>query len=233
MPLLYHKTLSLKGRINLKKFLLIAMLAQVLIFGVASAANETLPIIYKPIEWTENRERLIEEYAQEHYGMSITSIIPQAVVIHWTATSTFEGTYNYFYDEAFASGIDAGTLNVASHFVVDRDGTIYRLTPENALNRHAIGYNWCAIGIENVGGVNGREDLTAAQLQANINLIRYLCEGYPTIKYIFGHYQQVEARASGLFIENIPDYFAEKIDPGEKFMQALRENLEGDGLIFF
>ena len=206
----------------MKKILLIAMLAQILIFSVASAANETLPIIYKPIEWTENRERLIEE-----------SIIPQAVVVHWTATATFEGTYDYFYNEAFTSGIDAGTLNVASHFVVDRDGTIYRLTPENALNRHAIGYNWCAIGIENVGGVGGKEDLTDAQLKANINLIRYLCEGYPTIKYIFGHYQQVEARASGLFIEKVPDYFAEKIDPGKKFMQALRENLEGEGLIFF
>ena len=209
------------------------MFAQVLIFSVASAANETLPIIYKPIEWTENRERLIEEYALEHYGFSTTSIIPQAVVVHWTATATFEETYNYFYNETFTSGIDEGTLNVASHFVVDRDGTIYRLTPENALNRHTIGYNWCAIGIENVGGVSGREDLTAAQLEANINLIRYLCEGYPTIKYIFGHYQQVEAQASGLFIENVPDYFAEKIDPGEKFMQALRENLEGEGLIFF
>jgi N-acetyl-anhydromuramyl-L-alanine amidase AmpD len=222
----------LKGAFILKKFLLTIFVAQILFLNAVQAA-ETLPIIYKPIEWTENRERLIEEYALEHYGMAITTIIPQAVVVHWTATATFESTYNYFYNEAFTYGIDKGTLNVASHFVVDRDGTIYRLTPENALNRHAIGYNWCAIGIENVGGVNGREDLTAAQLQANINLIRYLHEGYPTIKYIFGHYQQVEARASGLFIENVPDYFAEKIDPGEKFMQALRENLEGDGLIFF
>lgn len=216
----------------MKKFLLTMFVAQVLFLNAVQAA-ETLPIIYKPIEWTENRERLIEEYALEHYGFSATSIIPQAVVVHWTAIDSFEKTYNYFYNEEFTDGIDKGTLNVASHFIVDRDGTIYRLTPENALNRHAIGYNWCAIGIENVGGENGKEDLTDEQLEANINLIRYLCEGYPTIKYIFGHYQQVEARASGLFIENVPDYFAEKIDPGEKFMNALRENLEGEGLIFF
>lgn len=214
----------------MKKFLLLTILAQVLFLNCVQASIE---IIDKPIKWTENRERLIEEYALEHYGFSATTIVPQAVVVHWTAIGSFESTYNYFYNESFTSGIDAGTLNVASHFIVDRDGTIYRLTPETALNRHAIGYNWCAIGIENVGGVNGREDLTAAQLEANINLIRYLCEGYPTIKYIFGHYQQVEARQSGLFIENVPDYFAEKIDPGKKFMQALRENLEDDGLIFF
>ena len=217
----------------MKKILLIAMLAQILIFSVASAANETLPIIYKPIEWTENRERLIEEYALEHYGFATTSIIPQAVVVHWTATATFEGTYNYFYNEEFTSGIDAGTLNVASHFIVDRDGTIYRLTSETALNRHAIGYNWCAIGIENVGGVDGKEDLTAAQLLANINLIRYLHEKYPTIEYIFGHYQQIEAKASGLFIENVPDYFAGKTDPGKIFMQLLKDYLEPEGLKFF
>ena len=217
----------------MKKFLLSIFFAQILFFGIASAAYETLPIIYKPIEWTENRERLIKEYALEHYGFSATSIIPRAVVVHWTAIDSFEATYNYFYNEEFTSGIDAGTLNVASHFIVDKDGTIYRLTPENALNRHAIGYNWCAIGIENVGGVDGKEDLTLEQLEANINLIRYLCEGYPTIEYVFGHYQQVEARASGLYIENVPDYFAGKTDPGPKFMKALRDNLEGDGLKFF
>ena len=217
----------------MKKFLLVIIFAQIFILSVASAANETLPIIYKPIEWTEKRERLIEEYALEHYGFSATSIIPQAIVVHWTANGSFEETYDYFYNEEFTRGIDKGTLNVASHFVVDRDGTIYRLTPENALNRHAIGYNWCAIGIENVGGVDGKEDLTPAQLEANINLIRYLHENYPTIEYVFGHYQQVEARASGLFIEKVPDYFAGKPDPGKKFMQALRENLENDGLKFF
>ncbi len=217
----------------MKKFLILAVLAQVLLGSFASAANETLPIIYKPIEWTENRERLTREYSLEHYGFSATSIIPRAIVVHWTAIDSFESTYNYFYNEEFTSGIDKGTLNVASHFIVDRDGTIYRLTPENALNRHAIGYNWCAIGIENVGGVDGREDLTPAQLEANINLIRYLHEGYPTIEYVFGHYQQVEARASGLYIEKVPDYFAVKTDPGKKFMQALRDNLENDGLKFF
>lgn len=215
----------------MKKFLFLIVFAQILIFNLASA--ESLKIIDKPIKWTENRERLTQEYSLEHYGFSATSIVPQAVVVHWTAIGSCESTYKYFYNEEFTSGIDKGTLNVASHFLVDKDGTIYRLTPETALNRHAIGYNWCAIGIENVGGVDGKEDLTAAQLQANINLIRYLHEKYPTIEYIFGHYQQVEARASGLFIENVPDYFAGKPDPGKIFIQLLKDYLEGDGLKFF
>ena len=185
-------------------------------------------IIDKPIAWSEYREQLIEEYTQTHYGRTQTTIIPQAVVVHWTACATFDTVFKWFYNEASIEG----DLNVASHFVVDRDGTIYRLTDETALNKHAIGYNWCSIGIENVGGVDGPEDLTDAQLDANVELIEYLHEKYPSIKYVFGHYQQDVARESGLRIELVPDYYAIKIDPGAKFMNGLRARL-GSELIFF
>ena len=186
-------------------------------------------IIDKPIAWSSYKEQLIAEYAQLHYGKNITQIVPQAVVVHWTASNTYESAWIWFYNEAD----EDGTLNVASHFIVDRDGTIYRLTDETALNRHAIGYNWCAIGIENVGGVNNIEDLTDAQLYANIELIQYLHEKSPTIKYVFGHYQQDVARESGLHIELVPDYYAGKEDPGAKFMKGLRESLQYTGLIFY
>lgn len=187
-----------------------------------------LVIIDRPILWTFNREKLIREYAREHYGFDEILIEPKAVVAHWTASNSCDGVYRYFYDEKMADG----TLNVASHFLVDKDGTIYRLTREVALNRHIIGYNWCAIGIENVGGKDGVEDLTEAQLNANIALIRYLKEKYPTIKYCFGHYQQDAARTTGLYIEKVPDYYAKKIDPGKKFMSGLKKALSNE-LIFF
>ena len=188
-----------------------------------------ISIIDKPIAWSENRERLIEEYAQLHYGKSETRIIPQAVVVHWTVSETWQQAYNWFYNEEMADG----TLNVASQFIVDRDGTIYRLSEETALNRHIIGYNWCAIGIENVGGIDGREDLTDAQLAANVELIKYLHEKYPTIKYVFGHYQQNAARISGLYIENVAGYYSIKSDPGAKFMRGLHTALSDENLIFF
>ncbi len=141
----------------------------------------------------------------------------------------WESAYNHFYNESRGDG----TLNVASHFLVSKEGQIFRLTPETALNRHIIGYNWCAIGIENVGGVGGAEDLTDAQLEANIDLILYLQEKYPTIHYVFGHYQQVAARESGLYIEKVAGYRSEKIDPGHNFMKALRERLQDRGLVFY
>lgn len=186
-------------------------------------------MIDMPISWSEYREQLIREYAMTHYGMDMVYITPQAVVVHWTASSTWESAYNHFYNEVRSDG----TLNVASHFLVDRDGTIYRLTPETALNRHIIGYNWCSIGIENVGGVDGDEDLTQAQAESNVELIRYLKDKYPTIRYVFGHYQQDIARDSGLYIENISGYRSEKIDPGPIFMSLLHSNLTNTSLIFY
>lgn len=186
-------------------------------------------IIDKPLPITENRIRLTHEYAMKHYGISQTEIIPQAVVIHWTAGHTWESAYKTFYDDIRADG----EVNVSSQFIVDRDGTIYRLTPENFLCRHAIGYNWCAIGIENVGGVDNVEDLTAAQLSANIFLINYLREKFPTIKYIFGHYQQVTARESNLYVEHVPNYYSIKSDPGKIFMSKLYNALKDTDLKFF
>ena len=209
-----------------KIFFTVAILAQIFFMNFASAE-----IIDKPLPWSENRERLTREYAETHYGLSQTEINPQAVVVHWTAGDTWESAYYTFYDDTRGDG--SGTVNVSSQFIVDRDGTILRLMPENKLARHAIGYNWCAIGIENVGGAGNVENLTEAQLQANISLIRYLREKFPEIKFVFGHYQQVEARASGLYIEKVQGYYSVKPDPGKIFMQKLKDALEGDGFQFF
>lgn len=210
----------------MNKIFLFAMIILQIFFVNYVQAQE---IIDKPLPITENRIKLTLEYSEKHYGFSQTEIIPQAVVVHWTAGSTFKSAYYTFYDETMSDG----TVNVSSQFIVDRNGTIFRITPETFLCRHAIGYNHCAIGIENVGGVNSVEDLTDEQLQANIFLIKYLHEKYPTIKYVFGHYQQVIARESGLYIENVPNYYSIKPDPGKKFMQSLRNSLESDNLIFF
>ena len=214
----------------LKKILSAILLVQIFLSGNFVQANVAPPpMVQKPIPQSANRERLTLEYAQRHYGLSTTKIVPQAVVVHWTAGPTWQSAYYTFYNDDRGDG----TVNVCSHYIVDKDGTIFCLTEETALNRHAIGYNWCAIGIENVGGVGNREDLTQAQLQANIALIKYLHDKYPTIKYVFGHYQQVAARASGLYIENVQGYRSYKSDPGANFMRGLRDALESDGLTFY
>ena len=64
-------------------------------------------------------------------------------------------------------------------------------------------------------------------------MIEYLQKKYPDIRYVFGHYQQDAARASGLYVEKVAGYYSIKIDPGPKFMRALHKRLQESGLIFF
>lgn len=212
----------------MKKFLIIC--AAVLMIALPVQAEDKI-FVDNFILWTEHRDELIDEYTLRHYGKICREIVPQAVVVHWTAFGTLESVWKFFYAEEMED--DEGKLNVASQFIVDRDGTIWRLMPETNFARHIIGYNHCAIGIENVGGYDGREDLTEEQLAANVKLIKYLHAKYPTIEYVFGHYQQDTARSSGLYIELVPDYYSIKTDPGKKFMGALRAELKDDGLTFF
>lgn len=209
----------------MKKFLFAIIALQIFFINIAQAQE----IINKLLPINENRIKLTQEYSMKHYGFSQAEIIPQAVVIHWTSGSTWESAYKTFYDDVRADG----EVNVSSQFIVDRDGAIYRLTPENFMCRHTIGYNWCAIGIENVGGVDNVEDLTEAQLAANIYLINYLREKFPTIKYIFGHYQQNIARESNLYIEHVPNYYSIKKDPGKIFMGKLQNAFKNSDLKFF
>lgn len=228
-----------RGSMMKRLILLLPALIFCLTSNAANAQNTVQPatlrtvaapvIMGRPVRLTEYRQQLMREYALQHYGEEMTEIVPRAVIVHWTESQDADSVYRYFYKEARKDG----TLNVCSQFLVDRDGAVFRLTPETMLDRHAIGYNWCAIGIENVGGVDGKEDLTPEQLQANVLLIIYLQEKYPTIRYVWGHYQQTVAKKSGLFRENVNGYFHGKVDPGPKFMKALQKNLKDTGLLFF
>ena len=211
------------------KKIFLTICAALILMTTSFAQAEDLPFVDNFIPQSDYRDALTDEYTLKHYGKICREIVPRAVVVHWTAMGTLESNRNFFYNAQHSDG----TLNVASQFLVGRDGTVWRLMPETNFARHAIGYNHCAIGIENVGGYDGREDLTDAQLAANVRLIKYLHEKYPTIEYVFGHYQQDAARASGLYIELVDGYHSIKSDPGPKFMRGLRENLEGDGLIFY
>ena len=93
--------------------------------------------------------------------------------------------------------------------------------------RHVIGLNRYAIGIENVGNNN----LTAAQLKANTQLVKYLSGKY-TIEYLLGHHEYGKFRGTPLWEEKDPAYFTVKSDPGAAFMSQLREALKNEGVTF-
>lgn len=189
-------------------------------------------IIQKPIIFTQKRIKLTKEYIKKHYGLDVKdiTIVPKTIVLHWTAVMDFKKSFERLNPEVLLSDrkdiAKASALNVSAHFLVDRDGTIYQLMPDNWMARHVIGLNYSSIGVENVGGeANKKEDLTPAQLNANIRLVKYLKAKYPSIKNVIGHYEYREFENSPLWLEKDAGYRTKKADPGKKFMRDVRAGL--------
>ncbi len=190
---------------------------------------ESIRIVNKPISFSKERVEMTKEYIGEHYGKKVNdiTITPRIILLHWTAELDFKSSFDRLYPEKLLDDrgdiAKAGALNVSAHYLVDRDGTIYRLMPDNHMARHVIGLNMSAIGIENIGGKgNKTQDLTDAQLRANIDLVYYLKNKYPTIDYLIGHYEYKKMERTPLWLEKDKGYRTMKNDPGEKFMKAVR-----------
>jgi N-acetyl-anhydromuramyl-L-alanine amidase AmpD len=201
---------------------------------VPAAGAGDLRIVDHPLPFGERRRALTLEYIRQHYDpqASDITIVPRAIVIHWTASPTLSSALATFAPEELPAGRPelrkGGKVNVSAHFVVDRDGTIYRLLPETLMARHTIGLNRSAVGIENVGGP--RWPLTDAQLTANARLVRDLVARYPGIRLLLGHREYGRLRATPLWEERDPTYFTGKEDPGDGFIERLRREVGDLGL---
>ena len=196
------------------------------------SACDNITIVKKPVTFDEQRTQLSLQYLKERHGIDTDQIdiSPKMIVIHYTVIPTLEGTMRAFESPTLPSsrvGISsASQLNVSAQFVVDRDGTIYQVLPnETTFARHTIGLNYAAIGIENVGD-GDTNPLTAAQLNANIKLIRYLKGKYQDIEYLIGHQEYNLFRDHDLWKETDPGYRTEKSDPGIQFMENIRSDVE-------
>lgn len=192
---------------------------------VLTDTSQPFKVIRKLIEYNEARKNLSLQYLEERHGLiqKTPVIVPVMIVLHYTAGGTVNSTFNYFnrlqveenrqYNKTFSK------LNVSAHYVVDRDGTVYQLVEDTLFSRHTIGLNYCAIGVENIGGPD--QPLTKNQATANANLIKMLAKKYP-IQYVIGHSEYVAFRKSGLWKESNPSYITYKQDPGEAFLQQVR-----------
>lgn len=208
--------------------ILLAILFFTSTLGHAFSCYDSQPIHQKPIQFTKQRIALTREYQLTHYNITSKSIEiePRMIVLHWTCVADLNLTFRIF-DKATlpVERHDKlpGDLNVSSHFVVDRDGTIYQLMPETWMARHVIGLNHYAIGIENIGGVDGKDDLTADQAKANAFLVCYLKKKYQAIKYVIGHNDYLKYKNTPLWIEKDPDYQTDKTDPGPLFLKKVNK----------
>jgi len=203
--------------------------------AVASdAPASALAIVDAPMAWSAERERLTLLYRREHSDPEATdlAIDPRVIVLHYTAGGSAAATRHYFDNvrvEAARKEIArAGAVNVSAHFVVDRDGTIYRLQPETRFARHCIGMNHIAIGIENAGD-EAKFPLTEAQVAADAALVRDLAHRF-RITHLLGHHEVMKFREHPYYVERAAAYQNDKPDPGPRFMAAVRARVADLGL---
>ncbi|MBI2785658.1 MAG: N-acetylmuramoyl-L-alanine amidase [Legionella longbeachae] len=196
--------------------------------GHAFSCNSPQKIHKSPIQFNEERIALTRQYQLIHYGINSKSIEiePKMIVLHWTCIASLKATFRIFNPPTFPQNSPRitelpGNLNVSSHFLVDRDGSIYQLMPENWMARHVIGLNHYAIGIENIGGIDGKDDLTEAQTKSNAFLVCYLKKKYPNIKYVIGHNEYLNFKNTSLWLELDPNYQTDKEDPGPDFVKRV------------
>jgi len=194
-------------------------------------ANEpqTIKIVDKPIDFGKERIAMTKSYIKQHYGLKVNNIkiTPKIIVLHWTAEMSFDKSFKRLQPQKLLTDrkdiAKASALNVSAQFLVARDGTIFRLMPENWMARHVIGLNYSSIGVENVGGKGNKiDDLTPAQRKSNIALVKYLKAKYPSIEYLIGHHEYRQMESTSLWLEKDKGYRTVKSDPGKKFMSDIR-----------
>src|SRR5262245_52404439 len=121
------------------------MLLLVAVVGFAVRAEAEPPpeprIVDWPIAWPDERSDLLLAYRRAHVDPDAKDldITPRVIVLHYTAGGSARGTKAYFDRLHLEAGrtelARGGSVNVSAHFLVDRDGTIYRLQPETRMAR--------------------------------------------------------------------------------------------------
>jgi N-acetylmuramoyl-L-alanine amidase-like protein len=151
-------------------------------------------IVDRPIPFPASRKAEMAAYAERHYGLHTYRLTsPHVIVEHYTATQSFQATYDIFAPDKADPELHE-LPNVCSHFVIDSDGTIYRLVPLSIMCRHTVGLNYTAIGIEHVGNSDAQVLGDKAQLDASLKLTRWLrCSRGIALKDVIGHNESLSS----------------------------------------
>ena len=164
------------------------MLAAALVLAPAAGAVEPPPIMAKPIPFGAERKADTAAYMRRHYGLDGWRLrAPRVVVQHYTASTSLGSAWS-----TFAGNVPDAELHelpgTCAHFVIDTDGTIYRLVPLGVVCRHTVGLNWTAIGIEHVGTSAAEVLGNARQLRASLALTLWLMDRFGiALRDVIGH----------------------------------------------
>src|SRR5215213_9085966 len=164
--------------------------------AVLALARAVAPprVTSKPIPYDADHKADMRGYARRHYGIGDYRLgRPRVIVEHYTVTDTFQPVY-----DTFAPNVpdqELGELpGICSHFVVDRDGTIYGLVPTSIMCRHTVGLNYTAIGIEHVGRSDAQVLGNPRQMAASLRLTRMLQGRYGIgTRNVIGHNESLSS----------------------------------------
>ena len=99
----------------------------------------------------------------------------QRIILHHAAAKTCSA------EDIHRWHLNNGWSGCGYHFLVRKDGSIYRGRPENKLGAHTQNYNTGSIGICFEGSYNS-EQMPEAQLRSGQELVTYLCDKYNLLK---------------------------------------------------
>jgi N-acetylmuramoyl-L-alanine amidase/Zinc carboxypeptidase len=158
--------------------------------AVVALARAIAParVTRKPIPYGPERRAQMAAYARRHYGIDDHRLRdPKVIVQHYTVTDAFQPVFDYF--SVNQPDPELNELpGICSHYVIDRDGTIYELVPPHIMCRHTVGLNYTAIGIEHVGRSDAQVMGNGAQLAASLRLTRMLQGRYAiATRNVIGH----------------------------------------------
>jgi N-acetylmuramoyl-L-alanine amidase len=178
-----------------QRFLLLAALALLCAPAASKAAVPRPTIVQKPIPFSAKRKAETAAYAKRHYGIDSYRLKnPHVIVEHVTVTSTFSAVFNTFAPDK--ADVELHELpGLCSHFVIDRDGTIYQLVPLGIMCRHTVGLNYTAFGIEHVGMSDADVMGNGRQMAASLRLTRWLrCRYSIGVGNVIGHSESLSSK---------------------------------------
>jgi beta-N-acetylhexosaminidase len=164
-----------------------ALLAALLAFSPPAIHQWRIP-------FPQQRKDEMRAYARRHYGINSYALArPKVIVEHVAVASSAAATRNTFVPDRRDPELHE-LPGTCSHFVVDRDGTIYQLVSLKLMCRHTVGLNYTAIGIEHAGFRDGDVLGNRRELAASLRLTAWLkCRYGIRLSNVIGHNESLSS----------------------------------------
>jgi beta-N-acetylhexosaminidase len=164
-----------------------ALLAALLVFSP--------PVIHQwRIPFPQKRKDEMRAYARRHYGINSYRLTnPRVIVEHVAVAPSAAATRATFVPDRPDPELHE-LPGTCSHFVVDRDGTIYQLVSLKLMCRHTVGLNYTAIGIEHAGFKDSDVLGNRRELAASLRLTAWLkCRYRIRLSNVIGHNESLSS----------------------------------------